>query len=209
MARYRAPAVAFCMWLAASSVSAAADHPKYEPWLGAGGGTGFEANAFNTATDVASNPIRAGRNFMLSAGGIGSFGLAAAGEIDSASVHANGSKVVASSPIQRISGFILLEGLVVLLSAPAYAEDKGGALAGVTAGSAVLGLAAGNASPGPGNKIMFIGLLSLAALEIGLRQAGATEDTLFVTSVVGWNGIGYFATRAEHKEKARHRAVGR
>jgi hypothetical protein len=116
------------MWLAASGVSAAADHPKFKAWPGSGGRTGFEASAFIAATDLASNPVTVGRKFMLSAEGTSSFGvatLAAAGEIDSASVSANGSKVVSSSPRQSISEFILFEGLVVLLSAPAYADDRG------------------------------------------------------------------------------------
>jgi len=99
--------------------------------------------------------------------------------------------------------FLLIEGLILLLSAPAYAGDEGASLAGVTAASALLGTVAGAESDPSTWKPMFFGLLSLAALEFTLGRAGATEDALFATSVVGWNAVSYVAYRAERKARAR------
>jgi hypothetical protein len=118
---------------------------------------------------------------------------------------ANGAAAATSGAGTQMSAgqVVLLEGMILLLSTPAFADDRGGSLAGVTAASALLGTAAGGGANPSSTKVMFFGLLSLAALEFTLGRAGATEQELFATSVVGWNAVTYFAYRAEQKAKAR------
>jgi hypothetical protein len=122
----------------------------------------------------------------------------------SAATAASGAAATVFGAGELTAGKILLtEGLILLLSAPAYAGDEGASLAGVTAASALLGTAAGAESAPLTWKTMFFGLLSLAALEFTLGRAGATDDALFATSVVGWNAVSYLAYRAELKARTR------
>jgi hypothetical protein len=101
-----------------------------------------------------------------------------------------------------VATVLVLEGLIMLNSSAAYAGDKGGLLAGITAATALLGAAAGG-SRRPSFKIAFYGLLSLAAVELTLGQVGVSEDGLFATSMVGWNVIALAAHHAEEKARAR------
>lgn len=105
-----------------------------------------------------------------------------------------------SSP--RAWEIVVVEGCIALLSCPALADDRGKALAGVTTASALLGAAAGGGAQSPKSfKIMLVGLLSLAAAELAIGQAGASEEVLFWTSVVGWNALGYASARADRQAK--------
>jgi len=109
---------------------------------------------------------------------------------------------------QARAELVLLEACILFLSSAAYAGNRGGTLAGITAASALLGAAA-NASPEPPSptafKIIFGGLLGLAAAEFALGRAGATDDALFATSVVSLNVIAYATDRADRKAKMRRR----
>lgn len=107
------------------------------------------------------------------------------------------------SPLSRALSFVILEGCIVFLSAPATADDQGRLLAGITAASALLGGAAGGAGSPESFRIMFFGLLTLAAAELAIGRAGATPEALFWTSVFSWNALGYASSRADRKAKAR------
>lgn len=319
-------------WLGAAR---AADYPRNEVWLGAGGATGFENSILNLPNDVASQPdiavsfgfmrnlsarsaigiylygadettpgaggsqltlssgnlgvryrhtftrrafapylfagaglsaaelsggsagensatgfsvslgpgvgIRLGRHFLVSAEGIASLGVARWEKLPAAASsdrdfnpsllggtinlgYAWGTKPAAKPVPERPTGpdssrvaglnadssrtgpsigrILLLEGVIMLHSSAAYAGDKGGLLAGITAAAALLGGAAGG-TKAPSFKVAFFGMLSLAAVEVTLGQVGVSEDGLFATSMVGLNVIALAANRAEEKARAR------
>ena len=190
--------------------------------------------------------VRLGRHFMLSAEGIGSFGVgkwqtqllpASSGREFNPSLVGGtvnlsfvwGDKPTSApasdtlairdsslalatpgvgytnrpSPLNRALSFVLFEGLVVLNSGAATADDQGRLLAGLTAATALLGAAAGGAESPESFRILLFGLLTLAAAEFALGRAGASPEVLFWTSVASWNALAYASSRAERKAKSR------
>ena len=109
--------------------------------------------------------------------------------------------VLGSSPAL----IVLNEACIVLLSSAAYADDQGGTLAGVTLAAALLGTAAGGSDlENPKSVwIMFGGLVALAGGVLAMGHSGASNDALFVTSIVSWNVIAFAVNRAERNASTR------
>ena len=100
---------------------------------------------------------------------------------------------------------VLNEAFIVLLSSAAYADDRGGTLAGLTAATALLGAAAGGSDlENPKSVwIMFGGLVALAGGVLAMGHSGASNDALFVTSIVSWNVFAFAVNRAERNAGTR------
>jgi hypothetical protein len=115
--------------------------------------------------------------------------------------HAAPTNVLGNS----VALVVLSEGLIVLLSSAAYADDQGGTLAGLTAASAILGAMAGGSDlENPKSAwIMFGGLVALAGGVLAMGHAGASNDALFATSVVTWNVLAFAVNRAERNVATR------
>lgn len=173
--------------------------------------------------------IRLARNFMISAEGFGSFGVAnwnraplaissgrkfnpsLAGGLVNLSVAwgtTSPSGARPASPVVRDSSaaapwrasqIILAEACILLYSSAAY-DDETGTLPGLTLGGGLLGLAAGQDWKSPKSPwILLAGILGISTAEFVMANNGGSQTALFVTSLASWNAVALVVAREERR----------
>jgi hypothetical protein len=172
------------------------------------GGASWESNPLPSSTSRSFDPSLLGgtANLSLVWGGPPASRPPAAAPAVTDSSLANSTRATPRNILGNSPALVVLnEGLIVLLSCAAYADDQGGTLAGLTAATALLGAAAGGSDlKNPKSAwIMFGGLVALAGGVLAMGHSGASNDALFVTSVVSWNVIAFGVNRAERNAGTR------